>query len=125
MATPEPHRVLRIKVLEDSARCSVFVVRVSCSEPRLLHLWCQKQPFCNGQVEQAAVNLRPAASEVRFLLRALHRAAGLPNSHYWGPFVLELCLDALPFRFRLPAEAQSSSQIQDIMEQRGELTLLR
>lgn len=124
MAMLDIHHILRIKVLKDSAECGVFVVSVCCGEPLLLRFWCSKPPFRNGQVEQMEVNLQDAA-EMNFVLRALHRAPNLPNSHYWGPFVLELCLDALSFRFRLPAEVHSSSKIQDIMEECGELTLLR
>lgn len=116
--------ILRIKVLEDSAECGVFVISVCCGEPLLLRFWCRKPPFQNGQVEQTDVNSQ-AVTEMDFVLRALHRAPNLPNSHYWGPFVLSLCLDALPFRFRLPARAGNGSEIQDIMEESGELTLLR
>lgn len=124
MAMLDICHILRIKVLEDSAECGVFVIKVFCGEPLLLRFWCRKPPFCNGQVEQTDMN-SPTVAEVDFVLRALHRAPNLPNSHYWGPFVLSLCLDALPFRFRLPARAHSSSKIQDIMEECGELTLLR
>lgn len=116
--------ILRIKVLEDSSECGVFVISVCCGEPLLLQFWCRKPPFRNGQVEQTDVSLQTAV-KVDFVLRALHRAPNLPNSHYWCPFVLTLCLDALPFRFRLPARAHSGSKIQDIMEECGELTLLR
>ncbi len=118
------YHILRIKVLEDSAECGVFVVSVYCGEPFLLQFWCTKPPFRSAQVEQMGVSLQ-AAAEMRFVLRVLHRAPKLPNSHYWGPFVMTLCLDALPFRFCLPAEAHSSSKIQDFMEECGELTLLR
>lgn len=124
MAMLDIHHILRIKVLEDSAECGVFVISVYCGEPLLLRFWRRKPLFRNGQVEQTDVNSR-AVAELHFVLRALNRAPNLPNSHYWGPFVLALCLDALPFRFRLPAEAHSSSRIQDIMEDCGELTLLR
>lgn len=118
------YHILRIKVLEDSAECGVFVINVYCGEPLLLRFWCRKPPFRNGQVEQTDVSSQ-AVAQMDFVLRALHRAPNLPNSHYWGPFVLALCLDALPFRFHLPAEAHSSSKIQDIMKECGELTLLR
>lgn len=124
MAMLDIHHVLRIKVLEDSAECGVFVINVYCGEPLLLQFWCRKPPFRNGQVEQMDASSHREA-EMDFVLRALHRAPNLPNSHYWGPFVLALCLDALPFRFRLPAEAHSGSRMQDIMEECGELTLLR
>lgn len=121
----DTHHILRIKVLEDSAECGVFVINVYCGEPLLLRFWCRKPPFRNGQVEQMDANWQAASAEMDFVLRVLHRAPNLPNSHYWGPFVLALCLDALPFRFRLPEEAHSGSEIQDIMEECGELTLLR
>ncbi|KAK9527563.1 hypothetical protein VZT92_014114 [Zoarces viviparus] len=124
MAMPDIGHILRIKVLEDSAEGGVFVINVCCGEPLLLQFWRGKPPFRNGQVEQTDVSWR-AAAEVDFVLRALHRAPGLPNGHYWGPFVLTLCLDALPFRFRLPARAHSGSRLQDIMGEGGELRLLR
>lgn len=118
------HHLLRIKVLEDSAECGVFVIHAYCGEPLLLQFWCRKPLFRNSQVEQTDVNLQTAVG-MDFVLRALHRAPNLPNSHYWGPFVLALCLDALHFRFRLPAEAHSGRKIQDIIEECGELQLLR
>lgn len=118
------HHILRIRVLEDSAECGVFVINIYCGEPLLLRFWCQKAPFRNSQVEQMEVTSQ-AEAEVDFVLRALHRAPNLPNSHYWGPFVLVLCLDALRFRFHLPAQAHNGSNIQDIMEKCGQLTLLR
>lgn len=118
------HHILRIQVLGDSAECGVFVIKVYCGEPLLLQFWCRKPPFLNGQVEQTDVNWH-AAAEMDFVLRALHRAPNLPNSHFWGPFVLALCLDALRFCFRLPVHALSSSKMQDIIEECGELVLLR
>ncbi|KAI9516694.1 hypothetical protein NQZ68_013751 [Dissostichus eleginoides] len=124
MAMLDIRHILRIKVLEDSAECGVFVINVCCGEPLLLRFWCRKPPFRNGQVEQTEVNSQ-TMEELNFVLRALHRAPNLPNSHYWGPFVLSLCLDAVTFRFQLPARAHRSSKIQDIMEECGEVTLLR
>lgn len=124
MAMLDSRRILRIKVLEDSAECGVFVISVYCGEPLLLRFWYTKPPFRSGHVEQMDVRSQ-AVAEMDFVLRVLHRAPNLPNSHYWGPFVLALCLDALPFRFRLPAEADNGSKIQEIMEGGGELTLLR
>lgn len=125
MEMPDIHRILRIKVLEDSAECGVFVINVCCGEPLLLRFWGKKPPFRNSQVEQTDVYSQGAPGEVDFILRALHRAPNLPNSHYWGPFVLALCLDALHFRFRLPSEALSGSDMQEILEECGELTLWR
>lgn len=116
--------ILCIRVLEDSAECGVFVINVYCDEPLLLQHWCRKTAFRNGQVEQTDVNLQKAA-EIDFVLRALHRAPNVPNSHYWGPFVLALCLDAVRFRFRLPAGVHNFSIIQDIMQESGELILFR
>lgn len=124
MAMLDIHHILRIRVLEDSAECGVFVINVFCGEPLLLQFWCRKPAFRNGQVEQTDVNSQ-AVAKMDFVLQALHRAPNLPNSHYWGPFVLTLCLDALHFRFRLPAQAESGSKIQDILEECGELTLWR
>ena len=124
MATPDKRRVLRIRLREDSARCGVFLVRVHCGEPVLLRFWSTKPVFCNGQVEQTEAKLRAPAS-VDFVLRVMQRAPNLPKSHYWGPFVLELCLDALPFGFRLPAHAHCGVAMQSIMEECGELLLLR
>lgn len=118
------HHILRFRVLEDSAVCGIFVINVCCGDPLLLRLWCKKHAFRNSQVEQTDVRSLDA-TEVDFVLRALHRAPDVPNSHYWGPFVLSLCLDALHFRFRLPPQAHSGSVIQQIMEECGELTLLR
>ena len=120
----DSHHILRIKVLEDSAECGVFVISVYCEEPLLLQFWCTKPPFRSAHVEQMDVRSQ-AVAEMDFVLRVLHRAPNLPNSHYWGPFVLALCLDALPFRFRLPAEADDGSKIQEILKGGGELTLLR
>ncbi|KAK5849905.1 hypothetical protein PBY51_014202 [Eleginops maclovinus] len=124
MAMLDNRHILRIKVLEDSAESGVFVINVYCGEPLLLRFWGRKPPFRNGQVEQTEVNSQ-TDEELNFVLRALHRAPNLPNSHYWGPFVLSLCLDAIHFCFRLPARANRSSKIQDIMEECGEVTLLR
>ncbi|KAM8823145.1 uncharacterized protein AB9W97_005215 [Spinachia spinachia] len=119
MASPEIGRVLRITVLEDSAECGVFV-NVRCGEPLLLQFWRGKPPFRNDQVEQAAVRRR-TATEVDFVLRALHRAAGRPNSHYWGPFLLSLCLDAHAFRFRLPPRGR----LEGVTGGCGEIRMLR
>lgn len=124
MAMLQIHHILRIRVLEDSAECGVFVVNIYCGEPLLLRFWCVKPAFRNGQVEQMDANAQ-TATQMDFVLRVTHRAPGLPNSHYWGPFVLSLCLDALRFRFRLPTQAQSGREIQEIMEECGELMLLR
>lgn len=124
MAMLQIHHILRIRVLEDSAECGVFVVNIYCGEPLLLRFWCVKPAFRNGQVEQMDANAQTAA-QMDFVLRVTHRAPDLPNSHYWGPFVLSLCLDALRFRFRLPTQAQSGRELQQIMEECGELTLLR
>lgn len=124
MAMLDIHHILCIRVLEDSAECGVFVINIYCDEPLLLQHWCRKTAFRNGQVEQTDVNLQKVA-EMDFVLRVLQRAPNVPNSHYWGPFVLGLCLDAAHFRFRLPAQARSFSIMQDIMEECGELTLFR
>lgn len=124
MAMLQIHHILRIRVLEDSAECGVFVVNIYCGEPLLLRFWCVKPAFRNGQVEQMDANAQ-TATQMDFVLRVTHRAPDLPNSHYWGPFVLSLCLDALRFRFRLPTQAQSGREIQEIMEECGELMLLR
>lgn len=124
MAMVDIHRILCIRVLEDSAECGVFVVSVFCGEPLLLQFWSRKPAFHNGAVEQTEVNLQTEA-EIAFVLRVTCRGPNLPNSHYWGPFVLDLCLDAVPFHFRLPAQAQCGINIQHIMEERGALTLLR
>lgn len=118
------HHILCIRVQEDSEESGFFVINVYCGEPLLLRFWRRKPAFRNGQVELTDVNPQTAA-EMDFVLRVISRAPDLPNSHYWGPFVLSLCLDALPFRFRLPAQAVSGSEIQEIMEECGELTLLR
>lgn len=120
----EIHHVLRIRVLEDSAECGVFVVNVYCGEPLLLRFWRAKPAFRNGEVEQMDVNAR-TGEQMDFVLRVTHRAPDLPNGHYWGPFVLSLCLDALRFRFRLPPQAQCGREMEDLMEKCGELTLLR
>ncbi|TNN44389.1 hypothetical protein EYF80_045416 [Liparis tanakae] len=85
--TLDSRHILRIAVLEDSAEGGLFAVRVRCGEPLLLQFWRRKPPFRNGQVEQTAARRRAAASEADFVLRALRRAPGLPNGHYWGPFV--------------------------------------
>lgn len=122
MAIRDVRHILRIRVLEESAECGVFIIRVLCGEPLLLQFWCRKPPFCNGQVEQTGVSFR-TLTEVRFVLRASHRGHNLPNSHYWGPFVLALCLDALCFRFRLPAH--SGVPIHIILEECGELMLMQ
>lgn len=124
MAMLDIHHILRIKVLEDSAECGVFVISIYCGEPLLLQFWCRKPPFRNGQVEQMDAISRGVA-EMDFVLRALHRAPNLPNSHYWGPFVLSLCLDALPFRFRIPPGAHRDGKIQDLVDECGEVTLFR
>lgn len=125
MAALDIRHVLRIKVLEVSPECGVFVVNVRCGEPLLLRFWRGKPPSRNGQVEQTEVSPR-AATEMDFVLRALHRAPDLPNSHYWGPFVLSLCLDAHPFRFRLPPRTGGGDgQLQDITGGCGELQMLR
>lgn len=113
--------ILRIRVLEESAECGVFLVKVQCNEPQLTQFWCSKPPFCNGQVEQADVNLE-SMTDIQFVLRATNRGPNLPNSHYWGPFILALCLDALQFRFQLPS---GGIPIQDILEEHGELILMR
>lgn len=118
------HHILSISVLEDSAECGVFVINVYCGEPLLLQFWCRKPAFCNSQVEQTEVRQQSTA-ELDFVLRVVNRAPNLPNSHYWCPFVLSLCLDARRYRFRLPAGAQNGSRIHNIMEECGELTLLR
>lgn len=118
------HHILSIRVLEDSAECGLFVINVYCGEPLLLQFWSRKAPYHNGQVEQMDV-MSQSATEMYFVLRVLHRAPNVPNSHYWGPFVFALCLDAIPFRFRLPIQAHSGNIIQDIMQEYGELTLLR
>lgn len=80
--------------------------------------------FCSAQVEQLGVGYK-TPTEMDFLLRSVRRVPNLPNSHYWGPFVLALCLDALHFRFRLPVEVESGVDVQRIMKQHGRLTLLR
>ncbi|KAM4533684.1 uncharacterized protein PAE49_022126 isoform 1-T2 [Odontesthes bonariensis] len=124
MATRDIRHILCIRVQEDSAECGVFVIGVLCGEPLLLRFWSRKPAFRNGEVEQTHVNSQ-AAAELAFVLRVTRRAPDLPNSHYWGPFVLVLCLDALSFRFRLPAQAQCGIDVQDIMEKCGVLMLLR
>ncbi|KAM4544271.1 uncharacterized protein V3H82_022032 [Fundulus diaphanus] len=120
-----PHtRILCISVLEDSAECGAFVVSVCCGEPLLLRFWSTKPVFCNAQLEQTGVSFK-APTRMDFILRVVRRAPNLPNSHYWGPFVLALCLDALHFRFRLPAQVECAADVQRIMKQHGKLTLLR
>lgn len=111
---------LCIRVLEGSAESGVFVVSVCCGEP----FWSTKPAFCNGQVEQTHVKCNSTA-EMDFVLRVIDRAPNLPNSHYWGPFVLALCLDALPFQFQLSAKIQCCNDLQDTMKKCGKLTLLR
>ncbi|MEQ2279494.1 hypothetical protein AMECASPLE_010092 [Ameca splendens] len=123
MAMPETH-ILCIRVLEDSAECGVFVVNVYCGEPLLLRFWSTKPAFRSVQVEQMGVSYK-TSMKMDFVLRVVRRVPNLPNTHYWGPFVLALCLDALHFRFRLPAQAECGVDIQRIMKQHGKLTLLR
>lgn len=124
MAMHGIHNTLQIRVVEESAASGVFVVSILCGEPLLLHFWVRKPAFRNGQVEQTHVTPKTAA-EVTFVLRVTHRAPNLPNCHYWSPFVLALCLDALYYRFRLPAHIQCVLHIQEILQARGELTLTR
>lgn len=127
MAMLAIENILRIRVLEDSLECGVFVISVCCGDSLLLNFWCKKAPFHNGQVEQTDASWQTSEEGpgLDFVLRVLHRAPDLPNNHYWGPFVVALCLDALLFHFRLPAQALSGTDIQGIMEECGELTLLR
>ncbi|KAM9713126.1 uncharacterized protein ACNS7B_023428 isoform 1-T2 [Menidia menidia] len=126
MAMRDICHILCIRVLEDSAESGVFLISVVCGEPLLLRFWSRKPAFCNGEVEQTEVTPRAAAAAgLAFVLRATRRAPGLPNSHYWGPFVLALCLDALLFGFRLPTQARCGLDVQDIVEKCGVLTLLR
>lgn len=123
MAMPDTN-VLCIRVLEDSAESGVFVVNVCCGEPLLLRFWSTKPMFCNAQVEQTGVSYK-TPTQMYFPLRVVWRQPNLPNGHYWGPFVLALCLDALHFRFRLPAQVECGIDVQRVMKERGKLTLLR
>lgn len=126
MATFAFQNTLSIQVLEDSEECGVFVVSVCCGDPLLLGFWLQKPPFWNDQVEQTDVIWQADLPRgLDFVLRARHRAPNLPNIHFWGPFVVGLCLDARPYRFHLPPEALSGDSIQEVMREYGELLLLR
>lgn len=124
MAMRGIYHSLCIRVLEDSEESGIFVVSVCCSELLLLRFWSIKPAFCNGQVEQSHVTYK-AAVEMDFVLRVIDRAPNLPNSYYWGPFVLALCLDALPFQFRLSSRIQCCADLQESMKKCGKLTLLR
>lgn len=126
MATLAFQNSLSIQVLETSQECGVFVVSVCCGDPLLLGFWWRKAPFWTQQVEQTDVTWRAGPDQgLDFVLRARHRALNLPNCHFWGPFVAGLCLDALPFRFRLPPEVLSGEGMQEVMREDGELLLLR
>lgn len=124
MAMQGIYHSLCIRVLEGSVESGVYVVSVCCGEPLLLQFWSTKPAFRNGQVEQTHVKCHSTA-EMDFVLRVIDRAPSLPNSHYWGPFVLALCLDALPFQFRLSATILCCKDLEDAMKKCGKLTLLR
>lgn len=127
MAMQAIQNILVIRVLEDSLECGIFVVTVRCGDRLLLDFWCRKHPFWNSQVEQTDIQCQagPEPNQgMDFVLRALHRAPNLPNIHYWGPFVVGLCLDALLFRFRLPPETLGGG-IEEVMQECGELVLIR
>ncbi|XP_035286763.1 uncharacterized protein LOC118234378 [Anguilla anguilla] len=108
---------LCIRVLEDSPDAGVFVVRVQCQDPLLLAYWQRKAFFYNGQVQQTDARLREDGAGLAFVLHALHRSQRLANSHYWTPFVVGLCLDALLFRYRLPPSLQWNGDIQHVMQE--------
>ena len=122
---------LVLRVLEDSRQSGLFVVRVRCSDRRLLAFWLRKPAFRNGPLEQTAVWPRlpgpggGAPGGVDFVLRVVSREPGVPNGQYWAPFALALCLDARSLRYRLPADAASGRDIQRILAERGELLLIR
>lgn len=124
MAAPEETDTLHISVLEESPDSAMFVVEIRCGDPVLLAFWLRKAFFHNGEVQQTDTLLCEGGGGLRFVLRVLHRSCRLSNAHYWSPFVVALCLDALLFQYQLPAQLQHSSSLQQAMEE-NTLTLTR
>lgn len=120
----EALETLRIGVMEDSPYAGVFVVWVQCRDPLLLGFWQRKLFFHNGQVQQTDTQVREDGEGLAFVLHALHRSQRLANCHYWTPFVVGLCLDALLFRYRLPASLHWNGNIQQVMKENA-LVLIR
>ncbi|KAI1902099.1 hypothetical protein AGOR_G00041220 [Albula goreensis] len=106
-----------IQVLEDSPDGGVFVVRIHCRDPFLLSFWLRKAFFYNGQVQQTDTRLREEGDGLEFVLHALHRSQRLSNAHYWTPFLVALCLDALLFRYRLPPHLHWNGNIEEVMKE--------
>lgn len=107
--------VLTIHVLEDSSESSVFHVLVQCANPFLLNHWLNKTFFNNGEVQQTNTLMVHGCLGLVFVLRVLHRSSRLPNSHYWCPFLVTLCLDALAFRYHLPSVPQWNGTLREAM----------
>lgn len=126
MTTVDAQESLQITVVESSVRSSMWVVRVQCDDPFLLGFLWRKEPFWNQEVKQTDILVGAWPSRVlEFVIRAQHRAPHLDNSHYWGPFVTGLCLDATLFRFALPPEALEKGLLKVMQESGGELVLYR
>ncbi|XP_076866824.1 uncharacterized protein LOC143518250 [Brachyhypopomus gauderio] len=127
MATFNPSDRLCIQVPEHSAESGLFLVHVACNDLILLEFWWRKDPFQSELLEQTSVvrTTRPSRSlGLEFVLRARHRAPGVGNAHYWSPFVLGLCLDAVRFGFVLPLRARIGG-FEDEMQETGQLVLQR
>ncbi|KAJ8397430.1 hypothetical protein AAFF_G00439790 [Aldrovandia affinis] len=114
---PDGTDALYIRVLEDSPDGGVFVVRIQCRDPIPLAFWKRKAFFYNGQVQQTDTRLRGDGDELEFVLHAMHRSQRLSNAHYWTPFVVALCLDALLFRYRLPPHLHWNGNIEQVMKE--------
>lgn len=126
MTTVDAQESLQITVVGSSVWSSMWVVRVQCDDPFLLGFLWRKEPFWNQEVKQTDILVGTWPSKVlEFVIRAQHRAPHLDNSHYWGPFVTSLCLDATLFRFVLPPEALEKGLLKVMQESGGELVLYR
>lgn len=107
--------VLTIHIVEDSSDSAVFWVQVECANPFLLNFWFQKTFFNNGEVQQINTLRINGCHGLVFVLRVLHRSSRLPNSHYWCPFLVTLCLDALAFHYHLPSLPQWNGTLREAM----------
>lgn len=107
--------VLTIHIMEDSSDSAVFRVQVQCADPFLLNYWFQKTFFNNGEVQQINTMRINGCRGLVFVLRVLHRSSRLPNSHYWCPFLVTLCLDALAFHYHLPSVPQWNGTLREAM----------
>lgn len=107
--------VLTIQIMEDSSDSAVFQVQVQCADPILLNYWFQKTFFNNGEVQHINTLRINGCRGLLFVLRVQHRSSRLPNSHYWCPFLVTLCLDALAFHYHLPSVPQWNGTLREAM----------